>query len=107
MEKKSLEIGDKYLSISLNADVLLAKSLRAVLNGESKVIIPAFKYEGEESETAPKYTSSIVAVWLNDLKPDYCVWNNQTKKHRWLYRCQTGWKYFKGRRFNRRTSFNL
>ena len=68
MENKNnkLEVGDKYLSISVKASDILALRLKAVMDGDKYINLAGFKNKEKELETHPDYKggSGLVSIWI-------------------------------------------
>jgi len=62
MTNNKLNVGDEYLSIALDVDILLAKVQRAIVAGKEKVYVAAFKNKDAEPHQ-PIYKSDSVAIW--------------------------------------------
>ena len=55
VEKKKLEVGEKYLSVQ-------------ILGGQIKLV--AFKNKDKAKPTEPDYRGEGIAIWINEKKPE-------------------------------------
>ena len=65
-KNNKLEVGDKYLSISIKASDILALSLKAVLDGEKYINLAGFKNKDKLEDKHPDYKggSGLVSIWI-------------------------------------------
>lgn len=65
MEK--LEVGEKYLSISLSAERVLFLAHKAIVEGKDNIQVAAFK-NVDRKDQQPHYKSKGVSVWISKKK---------------------------------------
>jgi hypothetical protein len=63
-EDYKLKVGDKYLSISVDAKELLWLCWKAMTQGEKYINLGAFKNKDKQDSNHPDYKSGQVSVWI-------------------------------------------